>query len=188
MRHAALLLAVTLTACGPKPAETVEEPAVETEAPRATVIVEPSETDMSDTVQRLYAAYAANTAPDLARVFTHDLADLYGQRIDAAKGEAVLSFDPVVGAPDWELGEVSFQAAPATRASGLVRARFDNQGVTREVLFDMLYEDGSWRVDNIRSLTGMGYDLRKMLEPPDAPTAPAPSAETATSAQSAPTP
>ncbi len=74
-----------------------------------------------------------------------------------AAGEPILDFDPIIGAQDYEISGLSVtNDALAQNSHAVVRARFTNLGQNVEVLYDMVWRDNSWRVDNIR---GDGWDL-----------------------------
>lgn len=78
-----------------------------------------------------------------------------------AAGEPILDFDPIIGAQDYEIGGLSVSSEALVQGShAVVRARFTNLGQNVEVLYDMVWRDNSWRVDNIR---GEGWDLRQIV-------------------------
>lgn len=77
-----------------------------------------------------------------------------------AANEPILDFDPIIGAQDYEISGLSVtNDALAQNSHAVVRARFTNLGRVEEVLYDMVWRDGAWRVDNIR---GADWDLRKI--------------------------
>ena len=78
--------------------------------------------------------------------------------------EPILDFDPVIGGQDYQLTNLSVTTDGVVEAShAVVRASFNNAGTPLEILYDMVWEDGAWRVDNI---PGDGWDLRQIAAAP----------------------
>lgn len=106
---------------------------------------------MEAPVRAIYARYASTQKPEpLYRwaAFSSGLRPLMemqsavGRRADTP----VLDFDPVVDAQDFELGPVAYEAA-----SSAVIARFQNLGQPKIVVYDLVQEDGAWKIANIRA-------------------------------------
>jgi hypothetical protein len=77
-----------------------------------------------------------------------------------ARNEPILDFDPLIGAQDYELSGLSVATeSMVANSHATVRARFTNLGKADEVVFDLVWENGGWRVDNIR---GSDWDLRRI--------------------------
>lgn len=77
-----------------------------------------------------------------------------------ALNEPILDFDPLIGAQDGQLSNLSVTTEAAVENShAVVRARFTNLGATHEIVFYMIWEGGGWRVDNI---AGGDWDLRQI--------------------------
>lgn len=121
-------------------------------------------TDPSAIVLQLYEPYAVpdgsvpallEAAPWSARLHGELAAMLARAR---AQGEPILDFDPIINAQDYHLGAVA--AAPEAVVEGshaVVRARFQNGGLNEEVVYDLVWQDDRWKVDNIRT---PDWDLR----------------------------
>ncbi len=78
----------------------------------------------------------------------------------AAANEPILDFDPIIGAQDYELSGLTVTNDALVQGShAVVRAHFTNLGRVEDVLYDMVWRDGAWRVDNIR---GDDWDLRQI--------------------------
>jgi hypothetical protein len=75
-----------------------------------------------------------------------------------AMGEPILDFDPLIDAQDYQLSNLNVTTDAVVESShATVRASFNNNGAPSEVLYDMVWENGAWRVDNIRTSQ---WDLR----------------------------
>jgi hypothetical protein len=83
-----------------------------------------------------------------------------------AINEPILDFDPLINAQDYQLTDLSVaQESLVEGHTATVRASFKNAGATSEVVYDMIWENEGWRVDNIR---GQGWDLRQIAIAPSA--------------------
>lgn len=83
-----------------------------------------------------------------------------------AINEPILDFDPFINAQDYQLSNINVANEAIVEGShATVRAAFDNAGTHVEVVYDMIWEDDRWKVDNIR---GEGTDLRQISAAPNA--------------------
>jgi hypothetical protein len=145
-----------LAACSP-PAE-----APSTEAPAASP-------DPADTIRPLYERYmtppASTTFPSLENQapWSDELkAQLTAMMARSqARQEPILDFDPFIGAQDWEISNLSIAAeAVSENSHAVVRAHFTNVDREEDVLFDLIWQNNEWRVDNMR---GGDWDLRQVI-------------------------
>jgi hypothetical protein len=75
-------------------------------------------------------------------------------------GEPILDFDPLIDAQDYELSNIQVTTDGLVEAShAVVRASFTNLGEQNEVIYDLVWEDDRWKVDNIRTAS---WDLRQI--------------------------
>jgi hypothetical protein len=83
-----------------------------------------------------------------------------------AINEPILDFDPLIDAQDYQLSDLNVRTeAVAENSHATVRASFSNAGRPTEVVYDMMWENGGWRVDNIRAGS---WDLRQIASAPNA--------------------
>jgi hypothetical protein len=87
-----------------------------------------------------------------------------------ARSEAIeapiLDFDPLIDAQDYQLSNLNVTTdAVVENSHATVRASFTNGTRPTEVIYDMVWEGGAWRVDNIRTAT---WDLRQIAAAPNA--------------------
>lgn len=106
---------------------------------------------METPVRAIYARYAAEARPEpLHRwaAFSKGLRPLMemqsamGRRADTP----ALDFDPALSGKENQLGQIAYEAV-----SGAVIVRFVNAGVTKIVVYDLVEEDGAWKIANIRA-------------------------------------
>ena len=88
--------------------------------------------------------------------------------------EPILDFDPLIGAQDYQLSDLNVaNEAIAEGSHAVVRASFNNATARTEIVYDLIWEAGGWKVDNIR---GDGWDLRQIAAAPHADAIPRTSA------------
>jgi hypothetical protein len=79
-------------------------------------------------------------------------------------GEPILDFDPLINAQDHQLSNLNVVTEALSEAShAVVRASFDNAGARAEVVYDLIWEDDRWKIDNVR---GDAWDLRQIAAAP----------------------
>ena len=147
------LAVAALASCSPPPQQNDEPPAPSADIP-----------DPAATIRPLYDPYLTEgaTFPD----FQHQApwsASLWAQ-LEAmsarsqAQGEPILDFDPLIDAQDYQLSNLNAVTESVVENShASVRASFTNAGAQAEVVYDLVWEEGGWRVDNIRTSR---WDLR----------------------------
>ncbi|MGE0597564.1 MAG: DUF3828 domain-containing protein [Hyphomonadaceae bacterium] len=155
-------VAAALAACSPPAQQASAPPAGEPAADAAA-------SDPSSVIRPLYERYrtdpAVTTFPALEEQapWSDDLRAQLSDMIarSQAQNEPILDFDPFVGAQDWELQALNVaNEAVAENSHAVVRASVTNAGFTEDILFDMIWQNGAWRVDNIR---GRDWDLRQII-------------------------
>jgi hypothetical protein len=134
-------------------------------------------------VRGLYAPYV-NAAPggpvvQIERVYTPDLAKAVADAtaLSNVLDEPLFDFNPLTSTQDGDISELNVAAAgPATPGKTLVAARFRLNGQSTQVVYTMLRDGKTWKIDNI----GYGYtDMRTIVAdavkpagPPEAMIAP----------------
>lgn len=124
----------------------------------------PAAPDPAEAIRPLYEPYLTPdaTLPSFQQQAPWS-ADLW-TRLEAmtarsqALGEPILDFDPLIDAQDYQLADLTVSTDGVVENShATVRARFTNGGAPAEVVYDLVWENGGWRVDNIRTSR---WDLR----------------------------
>jgi hypothetical protein len=128
--------------------------------------------DPAETIRPLYTRYmtdpAVTTFPSLeeqapwSASMRQALVDMM-TRSEQAQAP-ILDFDPFVNAQDWQISNVNVTTdSVAENSHAVVRASFQNGGSPQEVVYDLVWEGGGWRVDNVRSGGPPdGWDLRQI--------------------------
>lgn len=146
-----------LAACG----QNAEQPPATSEAPAGP--------DPAEIIRPLYERYstpaAVTTFPSLEEQapWSDDLkAQLVAMMARSQeRNEPILDFDPFIDAQDYELSNLTVSTdAISENSHAVVRAHFINLGRESDVLFDMIWQNNEWRVDNIR---GGSWDLRQVI-------------------------
>jgi Protein of unknown function (DUF3828) len=129
-------------------------------------------TDPSMVIRQLYDRY---TTPDATFPEFRDQApwsNALWAELEAmsarsnALNEPILDFDPIIGAQDYQLSNLNVVTEAISEAShAVVRGSFSNAGSQTEIVYDLIWEDDRWKIDNIR---GDGWDLRQIAAAPNA--------------------
>jgi hypothetical protein len=152
--------AIALVACQPvpqKPAEPPPAPAAQASAP-------------ADVIRPLYERYLHPTDPAVSTWPALEdqapwSADLRAKLLamiarSNAINEPILDHDPFVDAQDGTTANLTVTTdAVAENSHAVVRATFTQENEPREVLYDLIWEGGGWRIDNIRTSQ---WDLRQI--------------------------
>ncbi len=165
MRINALIVtfaAAVLAACSPPASGPTQAPA-DTGASRAV-------TDPAAVVSGLYAPYIGTDVEppslDEAAPWSAQMAaDIAAMRARTAAGDGpTLDFDPIIDAQDFQLSRISATTDAVVEGShAVVRARFTNIGEQHEILYDLVWENDRWKVDNIRTSE---WDMRTIMTTP----------------------
>jgi len=121
-------------------------------------------------IESLYAPYLApggDSVPsnwEKAPVYSKSLRAAMDRGFDYSLllNEPVIDYDPIVNAQDYSISNLKIDVdPPANPGKAHVVARFDNQDRKTTVEYDMIVEDGAWKIDAIRSGT---EDFRKLID------------------------
>lgn len=162
-----LFVVVALTFASCSPATPTQAPAEAPATPAAAATQ--SGPDPADTIRPLYERYFARTEtnfPPLLEQAPWSAAmrarlEAMMQRSEAAQAP-ILDFDPFINAQDWQLTGLNVTTdVVAAGSHAVVRAAFDNAGRREEIIYDLVWENDGWRVDNMR---GAGWDLARIAQ------------------------
>ena len=121
------------------------------------------------TIEELYAPYVSHAAE--RGESSWEKAPVYSKSFKAAidrgfeysllLNEPVIDYDPVANAQDFAITNLHIEVdQPPAAGKAHVIARFNNLERTEVVGYDMILEDGKWKIDAIRST---GQDLRQSI-------------------------
>ena len=143
----------------------------------ATVTVNAAAGD--DPVALIEAIYKTYTDIGPGAPGTPGLASVYSKRLQALidkdatetpEGMAGrIDWDVFVDGQDWQLTDLDIEAVSRSGAAATVRATFNNFGAPRDMLFDLVRENGHWRIDEIEETLKPRWAMSKILS--DAPDA-----------------
>jgi hypothetical protein len=161
----AIAAVAALGACQPAGDQT-ETPAA-TETARAI-------TDPALVVRQIYDPYLVTdgnvpTLEEAASWSAQMTADIAAMRARTEPGSmSALDFDPFIAGQDYQLSDVATTTESlAENSHAVVRASFNNMGQRQEVVYDLVWEDDRWKVDNIRGDTqGTAWDMRQIIQRP----------------------
>jgi hypothetical protein len=122
------------------------------------------------TIEMLYAPYVSHAAEHGES--TWEKSAVYSKNFKAAidrgfeysllLNEPVIDFDPIADAQDFSISNLSIEVDhPAEAGKTHVLARFNNADRKTVVGYDMVLEDGAWKVDGIRS---GDQELRRIID------------------------
>lgn len=161
------LLLIAMLTCGAAAAaaqESVKAPAPDS----ATADTPPAVTAGSDPlalITAIYKAYASDRV-NIDKVFSRRLQGLLDD--DAKKtpeGDAgTIDWDVFVNGNDFEISKVKIALLSKSPTQARVQAQFDNMKKPQEITFDLVFEDGAWRIDDVSSTRkGARWTMSKIL-------------------------
>ncbi len=75
-----------------------------------------------------------------------------------------ISFDPFVDGQDFDIAEFSIDAVAIEGDIATAGVSFTNFGEPRQLVYDLVFEDGGWRIDDVASVTpGNEYRLSEIF-------------------------
>jgi Protein of unknown function (DUF3828) len=109
--------------------------------------------------------------PGLAHVYSKRLQALIDKDATETPEGMVgrIDWDVFVDGQDWQLTNLDIKEMSRGGASAEVRATFKNFGQPRDMLFDLVRENGHWRIDEIQETLKPRWAMSKILS--DAPDA-----------------
>lgn len=75
-----------------------------------------------------------------------------------------ISFDPFIDGQDFDIDQFSIDAVAIEGDIATAGVSFTNFGEPRQLVYDLVFEDGGWRVDDVASVTpGNEYRLSEIF-------------------------
>ena len=122
-------------------------------------------------VTEIYKTYQTETdEPGLPHVFSKRLQALVDKdEKEAEGGVGRIDWDVFIDGQDWKLTELKITPVSQTPSQAQVRATFKNLDKPSDLLFDLVLEDGHWRIDDIEKTLKPRWTMFKILtDAPDA--------------------
>ncbi|SFC87020.1 DUF3828 domain-containing protein [Devosia psychrophila] len=111
-------------------------------------------TEPADLLEAFYKPYFDGSFPDDESQFrSTELQALYDNDAETTpEGEmGALSFDPYVDGQDFEITDFEIGAAGIAGDYSSADVTFKNFGESRSLMFEMVREDGGWKIDDVVS-------------------------------------
>ena len=138
----------------------------------AAAIAAPFDSDPVSLIKAIYATYTAdNDNPGLPRIYSKRLQALIDKDEKETPEGMVgrIDWDVFVDGQDWKLTELKIALVSKSADKAQVRATFKNFGEPSNQLFDLVREDGHWRIDDITKTLPPRWTMSKiLLDDPDA--------------------
>lgn len=76
-----------------------------------------------------------------------------------------ISFDPFIDGQDFDIAEFSIDAVAIEGDIATAGVSFTNFGEPRQLVYDLVFEQGGWRIDDVASVTpGNEYRLSEIFD------------------------
>ena len=121
-------------------------------------------------IKAIYATYATdNDNPALENTYSTRLQALIDKDArDTPEGEVGrIDWDVFINGQDWKLSKLKIALVSKTADRAQVRATFKNFDEANDMLFDLVRENGAWRIDDIQATLKPRWTMSKILT--DAP-------------------
>ena len=127
------------------------------------------DSDAVTLITAIYKTYETDQA-ELPHVFSKRLQALIDKdEKEAQGGVGRIDWDVFIDGQDWKLTELKITPVSQTPSQAQVRATFKNFDKPSDMLFDLVLEDGHWRVDDIEKTLKPRWTMSKILtDAPDA--------------------
>ena len=122
-------------------------------------------------IAAIYKTYQTETdQPGLPHVFSKRLQALIDKDEKEAQGEVGrIGWDVFIDGQDWKLTELKITTVSQTPSQAQVRATFKNFDTPCDMLFDLVLEEGHWRIEDIEKTLKPRWTMSKILtDAPDA--------------------
>ena len=127
------------------------------------------DSDAVTLITAIYKTYETDQA-ELPHVFSKRLQALIDKdEKEAQGGVGRIDWDVFIDGQDWKLTELKITPASQTPSQAQVRATFKNFDKPSDMLFDLVLEEGHWRIDDIQKTLKPRWTMSKILtDAPDA--------------------
>ena len=138
----------------------------------------PADSDPVKLITAIYETYQKNT-PELGGGGEPGLPHVYSKRLQGLVDKDAketpqgmvgrIDWDVFVNGQDWKLSELKITLVSKTADRAQIRASFKNFGDANNILFDLVRENGAWRVDDVQNTLPPRWSMSKILtDAPDA--------------------
>jgi uncharacterized protein DUF3828 len=128
------------------------------------------DSDPVSLITAIYKTYETDSA-GLPHVYSKRLQALVNKDDkETPEGEVgKIDWDVFIDGQDWKLTELKITRVSQTPTQAQVRATFKNFDQPSDMLFDLVLEDGHWRIDDVTKTLKPRWTMSKiLLDAPDA--------------------
>jgi len=136
----------------------------------AAAVAAPFDSDPLSLIEAIYKTYQTDN-PGLPHIYSKRLHALIDKDEKETPESMVgrIDWDVFVDGQDWKLTELKIALVSKSADKAQVRATFKNFGEPSNQLFDLVREDGHWRIDDITKTLPPRWTMSKiLLDDPDA--------------------
>ena len=138
-----------------------------------------ADSDPVSLIKAIYKTYTENTPSSGGDAAEAGLPHIYSKRLQALidkdeketpEGDVGrIDWDVFIDGQDWKLTELKIALVSKSADKAQVRATFKNFDQPNNMLFDLVREDGNWRVDDVTKTIPPRWTMSKiLLDAPDA--------------------
>ncbi|MGB9045072.1 MAG: DUF3828 domain-containing protein [Pseudolabrys sp.] len=135
-----------------------------------TAVAAPADSDPVSLIKAIYKTYETDN-PGLPHIYSKRLQALIDKdEKETPEGRVGrIDWDVFVDGQDWKLTELKIALVSKSADKAQVRATFKNFDQRSNMLFDLVREDGNWRVDDVTKTIPPRWTMSKiLLDDPDA--------------------
>jgi hypothetical protein len=121
-------------------------------------------------IKAIYRTYQDNK-PGLPHIYSKRLQALVDKDEKETPEGMVgrIDWDVIVDGQDWQLSNLKIALIAKSAKTAQVRATFKNFDSANDMVFDLVREDGGWRIDDIEKMVKPRWVMSKiLLDAPDA--------------------
>jgi hypothetical protein len=137
-----------------------------------TAVAAPADSDPVSLIKAIYATYTSdNDNPGLPHIYSKRLQALIDKDEKETPEGMVgrIDWDVFIDGQDWKLTGLNIALVSKAADKAQVRATFKNFGEPSNMLFDLVREEGHWRIDDVTKTLPPRWTMSKiLLDAPDA--------------------
>ena len=135
-------------------------------------VAAPADSDPVSLIKAIYSTYTSdNDNPGLPHIYSKRLQALIDKDEKETPEGMVgrIDWDVFIDGQDWKLTELNIALVSKTADKAHVRTTFKNFGEPSNMLFDLVREEGHWRIDDVTKTLPPRWTMSKiLLDAPDA--------------------
>jgi len=116
-------------------------------------------------IAAIYRTYQKDDIPELKGIYSKRLQALIDkdEKETPAGDVGRIDWDVFIDGQDWKLSELKIAPVSRDPTKAQIRATFKNFGDRKSVLYDLVLEDGNWRIDEVQEELKPRWIMSKIL-------------------------